>query len=90
MIEGIFQISTALDGKTRRDHPYVDSFDAHGETWVTHRRLGGVSFGVSHKASGYAVPGVEGVDPQDAQTKALAVLDAKAAQIPGVIAKVMA
>jgi len=89
MTPGTFQIATTFDGKSRRDHPYVDSFEAHGELWVIHRRLFKIGFGVSHKASGYALPKVETVRPEEAKVKAMTYLDSKADQISRVIASVM-
>ena len=89
MNEGTFQIATSEDGKSRKDHPYVDSFEAHGEVWVIHRRLYRIGFTVSHKASGCALPGIETVRPEEAKVKAMAFLDAKAGQISKAIAEVM-
>lgn len=89
MNEGTFQIATSEDGKSRRDHPYVDSFEAHGHVWVIHRKLYRIGYGASHKASGFGVPGVESVTPEEAKLKAMGYLDAKAAQIPKVVAEVM-
>jgi hypothetical protein len=89
MTSGTFQIATTLDGKTRRDHPYIDSFEAHGFDWVVHQRLYGIGYTVSHKASGWAIPHVESVRPEEAKVKAMAYLDSKATQITKVIASVM-
>lgn len=89
MNEGTFQIATSEDGKSRKDHPYVDSFEAHGHAWVIHRKLYGLGFRVSHMVSGFAVPQSDANDQETAKTQAMAFLDAKAAQIPRVVAEVM-
>lgn len=89
MTPGTFQIATTLDGKTRRDHPYIDAFEAHGFEWVIHRRLFRIGYGVSHKASGWALPKIEAVRPEEAKVKAMALLDANGAKISKAIAEVM-
>lgn len=89
MTPGTFQIATTLDGKTRRDHEYVDSFESHGELWVIHRRLFRMGYGCSHKASGYALPKVEAVRPEEAKVRAMALLDVNGSKIAKVIAEVM-
>jgi len=89
MSEGTFQIATTLDGKVKREYAYVDSFEAHGHTWVVHRKIYGVCFGVSHGASGYALPKIDAVSAEEAKAQGIAYLDANALQIPKVIAEVM-
>ena len=88
MSEETFLIANSLDGKGRRPHPYVDSFEAHGHVWVVHRKIYGIGFKVSHRGSGYAVPSPEGVDPESAKAKAMAFLDANALSIPKAIDEV--
>jgi hypothetical protein len=84
----IFLIATTLDGQVKRPHPFEEEFQVHGEWWVTHRRLYGIGFCMSHRDSGYKVPGTDRERAIEAKVKGLEILEAKKDQIAAMIAMV--
>lgn len=80
-----FMIATTLDGQNRREHPFEESFEAYGHEWVTHRRLFGIGFAMSHRATGYKVPGTDRERAVESKVKGLELLEAKHDQIEAII-----
>lgn len=76
---GTFQI--ARKDQPKREHPYVDSFDFAGETFVIHARIDGIGYTASHKATGWRVPKTEAMRTEEVKHKALAVLEANAGRL---------
>jgi len=55
------------DGKVEK--PVLDSFQAHGEVWVIHDKLG--EFVVSHADTGWGLPGCGALDVDTCKRSAL-------------------
>jgi hypothetical protein len=83
-----FLIATTQDGQVLRPHEFVEEFEAFGEWWVTHRRLLGIGFAMSHRDSGYKVPGTDRERAIESKVKGLEYLESKKDQIAEIIAKV--
>ena len=84
-----FMMATTLDGQGRKEHPFEECFEAFGHEWVTHRRLYGIGFAMSHRASGWKVPGTDRERAIESKVKGLEILEAKKDQIAGIIARVL-
>jgi hypothetical protein len=87
--QNTFMIATTLDGQAKRPHPFEESFLAHGHEWVTHRRLYGIGFAMSHRASGWKVPGTDRERAVESKVKGLEYLESKKDQIDRIIERVM-
>ncbi len=80
-----FMIATTLDGQAKRPHPFEEEFQAHGEWWVTHRRLYGIGFCMSHRDTGYKVHGTDRERAIESKVKGLELLEKKKDQIDAII-----
>jgi len=78
-------MATTLDGQVRKEHPFEESFEAFGHQWVTHRRLYGKGYAMSHRETGYKVPGTDRERAIESKVKGLELLEKKKDQIDAII-----
>jgi len=80
----------ARTGHPKREQAFEEEFQLFGHAWVTHERIDGMGFAVSHKATGRRVPKSESVRAIEAKVKATTYLTANQDRIEAVIKKVEA
>ena len=87
MSEKTFMIRVGSKKSDVKEHQFEEEFTMFGESWVTHRRLYGIGFAVSHKETGFKVPGIDRERGVESKHFAIKFLTARQDQIPGLIAK---
>lgn len=80
-----FMIATTLDGQVRRPPPFEESFEAFGHTWVTHRRIFGIGYAMSHRDTGYKIPGTDRERAIESKVIGLGILEKKQDQIDAIL-----
>ena len=87
MIENTFMIRTGPQKSDVKPFAYEEEFTLFDHVWVVHRRFLGIGFTVSHKETGFRLPGIDRGRAVEAKHHAVQFLTEKQAQIPGLIAK---
>lgn len=87
MSEQTFQIRTGPKPTDRRDYPFEESFEMFGHEWVTHRRLWGIGYCLSHRATGMKVPNSERERAVESKYHGVQFLTENQTKIEAVLAK---
>jgi hypothetical protein len=72
---------------TRQPHPFEEEFFLFGEWWVVHRRLYGIGYALSHKATGFRVPDSERGRAVESKYRGSLWLTEHEAQLPALLVK---
>jgi hypothetical protein len=86
-MSGTFMIRTGPQKSDVREHPYELEFELLGEVWVVHRRLHGIGYCLSHKATGFRVPGIDRERAVEVKFHGSEYLNTHREKIAAVIAK---
>ncbi len=85
-----FKIRTGPTKTDVRDFPFEESFALFDHEWVVHRRFQGIGYTVSHRETGFRLPGIARERAIEAKHFATVLLTEKQAAIPGWVARARA
>ena len=85
-----FKIRTGPTKAAVRDLPFEESFTLFDHEWVVHRRFQGIGYTVSHRETGFRLPGIDRERAVEAKHHAVVLLTEKQDKIPEWVARARA